>query len=83
MSTLSVFAEKLRAALQLPCKDKCRYATLEMAQRFALKRTKPSARDRAKFLQPYACAHCGGFHLTSRPYRDKVEQYPVIGDWTG
>lgn len=75
--------DKLREAMKLPCADKRRYDTYEDARQVAIQRTKPEAKDRAKFLQPYGCEHgCGGFHITSRPFRDRIKEFPVIGDWT-
>jgi hypothetical protein len=78
---MTVFGDKLRDAMALKCRDKQRYASYAEALDVAKDRTNPVKHERAKFLQPYACEHgCGGFHITSRPFRDRLEQYPVIGD---
>lgn len=75
-------ADPLRIALKLPCASKKRYDTYAEAVNAAKGRTQPGVHERAKFLQPYPCEHgCGGFHLTSKPYRDRVESFPVIGAW--
>jgi hypothetical protein len=66
----------------LKCFGKKRYDTLRDAVRTAVARTNPLGRSPSKFLQPYECEHgCGGFHITSKPYRYRVAEYPVIGDW--
>lgn len=77
------FGDELRKAMGLKCTEKVRYATLAEAQEIAQKRTAPGAKNRARFLQAYPCDKgCLGFHLTARPFRDKIKDYPVIGDWT-
>lgn len=79
---MSGFGDKLRTALALPCSGKRRYDTYTEAHATAVSRTTPGARDFAKFLQPYKCEQgCGGFHLTSRPFRDRTFEWPVVGDW--
>lgn len=83
---MSVFADKLKAALGISFKceehKKRRYDTYAEALEVARRRV-GSSRDAPRFLQPYACEHgCGGFHITSRPFRDRVKEFPVVGDWT-
>lgn len=82
---MSVFASKLAAALGLRFKcaeqGKRRYSTYEEALTVARRRV-ASGKDPASFLQPYPCEHgCGGFHITSRPFRDRVAEFPVVGAW--
>lgn len=45
------------------CRDKHRFFTVSEAKKIAKKRTKATGRR----LYPYACAHCLGAHITSKP----------------
>lgn len=78
-----MLADPLRTAMRLRCVGKKRYASYAEACAVARARTQSGARDRAAFLQPYPCEHgCGGYHLTSRPHRDRIAEFPVIGAWS-
>lgn len=57
---------------------KVRYQTYDMAVAKALLHVTAEVREPARQLQPYECRRCSGWHLTSKPWRNTLAQYPAI-----
>lgn len=63
---------------QQPDCGKKRYSTYERAVAMAVHRTSARANRRAELLQPYECRRCGGYHITSKPWRSELGRFPAI-----
>jgi ribosome modulation factor len=60
------------------CEGKVRYSAYDIAVAAAVRCTQGGMKVRPKQMQPYQCAKCRGYHLTSRPWRDELERFPAI-----
>lgn len=60
------------------CVGKVRHSTYEAAVAAAVKGLEGMKPYTPDVMQPYRCDQCRGWHLTSRPWRNTLGQFPAL-----